>query len=188
MLKRLGCVLLMLAALSGCQSISKEELKALNAKAEHADALRQENEGLKADIELLSQQTLVEQNVDDLKVTMQQEVLFNPSSFKISKEGRKILKQVVNVLAGLDENKRINIVGHTDNMPVHKKWRQQFMDNWDLSARRAAEVARFFIWGYGIAPERISVTGRAHVQPVASNDTKEGRAKNRRIELFIVSE
>jgi len=206
MLKSLGLLFLILSVLTGCQNISKEELEALNARAEQLQvkaealeeeqmalqmeqkALEEENETLKTDIEALSQQVQVEQSKGDLKVTMQQEVLFNLGSFGLSQNGAVVLKQVADVLANLDENKRINIVGHTDDLPVHKKWRDKFVDNWDLSARRAAEVARYFIWGHGIAPERIAVVGRAHTQPVASNDSEENRAMNRRIELFIVTE
>ena len=191
-MKRLGFVFLSLLVLSGCQSISKEEYDALNMRADQlqdkADALQVENSALRADLDALSQQVQVEQNKGDIKVTLQEAVLFNSSSFEISKGGRDILKQVVQVLSGMDASKKLNIVGHTDNMPVHRKWHDHFVDNWDLSARRAAEVARYFIWGHGIAPERIAIVGKAHVQPVAGNDTKEGRAMNRRIELFIVSE
>ena len=69
---------------------------------------------------------------------------------------------------------------HSDNRPVSEKWHNQFIDNWDLSARRAAAIARHLIWGYGLKPENISVTGRAFVEPVADNATEEGRAKNPR--------
>jgi len=199
MLKNVGFILLALTVLTACQNVSKEELDALNARAtqlqvkaeklqEEQKTLEAENETLKANIEALSEQVQVEQSKGDLKVTMQQNVLFNLGSYDLSKEGRAILKQVVDVLANLDENKRINIVGHTDDVPVHKKWRDKFVDNWDLSARRAAEVARYLIWGYGISPERIAVVGRAHTQPILANDSDENRAMNRRIELFIVTE
>ena len=76
--------------------------------------------------------------------------------------------------------------GSSDNVPVSKKWRSQFSDNWDLSSRRAGEVARYLIWGTGFPRENITVSGRADVEPVASNNTKEGQAQNRRIEIFIL--
>ena len=201
MLQRLFLTLLLLAILAGCQNLSKEDLQALQARADRADQLEQENAQLKQERESLSKsvyelesqleqeiadkQILIEQNAQTgiIKVTMQQDILFPSGSFEIDQEGAaSMLRKVV---ASLDGNNKLRIVGHTDNLPVSRDLRDKFSDNWDLSARRAGEVARFLIWGTGFPAENIEVVGRAHVEPVASNDTPEGRAKNRRIELFI---
>jgi len=233
MYKYFSIILLAAITLSGCQSISDEELEALTVRANKAQflqvekdklliekkSLSKENEQLLAEKddleatllqlnkqleqEIASEQVQVEHLMptrssnksspiqmtriksDNIKITMQQAILFPSGSYKLGKSGRSVLKKVAAALQGLDDKHQVRIVGHTDNMPVSKKWRDQFVDNWDLSARRAAEIARYMIWGYGFPPESISVVGRAHVQPVASNKSEEGRAKNRRIELFI---
>ncbi len=187
--------------LTSCQSISKEELQVLQAKAERVDQLEKKNTQLQQERtslvksvqqlneqlaqEVQDKQLLIEQSTQTgvIKVTMPQDILFPSGSFKIDQENAAdILRKVV---TSLDGKNKLRIVGHTDNLPVSKKWRDKFSDNWDLSARRAGEVARFLIWGTGFPAENIEVVGRADVEPVASNDTPKGRAQNRRIELFI---
>ncbi len=200
----IGITILAMFILSGCQSISDEELEVLQARAAKAEQLQVENEKLKQskaslqqsvaelnkqlEQEITAKQVLIEQNEQTgaIKVTMQQDILFSSGSYKIDQEGAAdILKKVVESIDNNDGQVMLRIVGHTDNLPVAKKWRKQFSDNWDLSARRAGEVARYLTWGLGFPRENITVAGRADVEPVASNDTPEGRAKNRRIELFI---
>lgn len=204
MKKYIGMTLLAMFILSGCQSISDQELEALNARAAKAEQLQAENEKLKQskvslqqsvaelnkqlEQEVTAKQVLIEQNEQTgvIKVTLQQDILFSSGSFKIDQIGAAdILKKVIESIDNKDGQIMLRIVGHTDNLPVAKKWRNQFSDNWDLSARRAGEVARYLTWGLGFPRENITVAGRADVEPVASNDTAEGRTKNRRIELFI---
>ncbi len=201
MIQRIGYVILAALLLTGCQNISKEDLQALQTRADKVDQLEQENTLLKQERESLAQsisqlnsqleqeirekQLLIEQHAQTgtIKITMQQDILFPSGSFEIDQEGAAdMLRKVVSSLDG--ENK-LRIVGHTDSLPVTKKWRDKFSDNWDLSARRAGEVARFMIWGAGFPPANIEVVGRAHMEPIADNASEEGRALNRRIELFI---
>ncbi|OIP98572.1 MAG: hypothetical protein AUK35_10865 [Zetaproteobacteria bacterium CG2_30_46_52] len=198
---KITAISLFIAALvlTGCQNISKQDLEALQAKAasyeEQSQQLQAENGQLKQTVDALKQrlaeeieanQVLVEQSAQgDIKVTMQQAILFPSASFKIDDAGYAVLQKVADSLRNLNSDQHIQVIGHSDTMPVHAKWRDMFTDNWDLSARRAGQVARHLIWGQGFAPEMISVVGKAHTVPVASNDTEEGRAQNRRIEIFI---
>jgi len=76
---------------------------------------------------------------------------------------------------------RIRIEGHTDSMPIHSA---KFPSNWELSAARAVSVARYF-QGMGLPPERIAATGLGEFHPIADNATAEGRAKNRRVDIFL---
>ncbi len=82
---------------------------------------------------------------------------------------------------------RIIIEGHTDNIPVSPTADTQFKDNMDLSFLRAKAVARIFT-EQGIVPDRVSVIGYGDTRPIVSNETREGRAKNRRIEIKLVPE
>lgn len=185
--------------LSACQNISKEELSALKSEkstlAMEKSALEAKNIALQQTIselnlrlaeEISEKQVLIEQSAQgDVRVTLQQSILFDSASFEIDAQGYAVLQKVADSMLNLSHDQNILIIGHTDNMPVSKKWRDMFTDNWDLSARRAGQVARHLIWGQGFAPATISVVGKAHTQPIASNDTEEGRAQNRRIEIFI---
>jgi chemotaxis protein MotB len=81
---------------------------------------------------------------------------------------------------------KIRIVGHTDNDPLRFKSRRWYRSNWELSGARASSVARFFQHEIGIAPERMETMGLAYTQPIASNETAEGKAKNRRVEIILV--
>ena len=187
---------------TGCQSVSDEELEYLNTRALQAEQQEKENKKLKEaqksliegiqllnkqlEKEVAKKQVSIEENktTGGIKVTLQEAILFPSNTYEIDQEGAADILRKLS--SGLDKNNtNIQIVGHTDNLPITKKWRDKFSDNWDLSARRAGEVARFLIWGTGYPKEKITVIGRADVEPVGSNNTEEGRAKNRRIEILI---
>jgi chemotaxis protein MotB len=78
----------------------------------------------------------------------------------------------------------IRIEGHTDNVPIHTA---RFDSNWELSTARATEIIKLFIAKYDIAPNRLSASGYGEYYPVASNDTPEGRAQNRRVDLVLLN-
>ncbi len=123
--------------------------------------------------------------IDAVKVIMPQTVLFASGSTHISPAGRSVLARIAEGLKRASGNGLIRIVGHSDSRPVIGKLRSHFTDNWDLSAARAAAVARVFIWGENISKKRIRVEGVADVEPAASDAIAAGRAKNRRIEIFV---
>jgi len=79
---------------------------------------------------------------------------------------------------------RIRIEGHTDNIPIHNA---RFDSNWELSTARATEITKLFITKYSMAPRRLSASGYGEYYPVASNDTPQGRATNRRVDLVILA-
>ena len=78
---------------------------------------------------------------------------------------------------------RIRIEGHTDNVPIHNS---RFTDNWELSTARSTELVRLLIMKYGYAAERLSAAGYAEYHPVASNDSIETRAQNRRVDIVVL--
>jgi chemotaxis protein MotB len=77
----------------------------------------------------------------------------------------------------------IRIEGHTDNVPIHT---EQFDSNWELSTARATELAKFFILRHAFSAVRLSASGYAEFHPVASNETAEGRAVNRRVDIVVL--
>jgi len=123
-------------------------------------------------------------SAEGVRVTLPQSVLFASGSTEINEEGRKVLASVAEAaLKGSEEN--VRIVGHSDALPVGGELKNRFTDNWELSAARAASVARVLVWGEGVDQGRILVEGRGAAEPVADNATAEGRDQNRRIEIFI---
>lgn len=78
----------------------------------------------------------------------------------------------------------IRLEGHTDNVPIHN---EEFASNWDLSSWRAIEVMNLLIGRFKIAPERLSVVGYGQLRPVADNNSPQGRAANRRVDIVILS-
>jgi chemotaxis protein MotB len=78
----------------------------------------------------------------------------------------------------------MRIEGHTDNVPIHNA---HFDSNWELSAARASDLIKVLVVRYGFAPNRLSAAGYAEFHPVAPNDTAEGRARNRRVDIVILN-
>lgn len=108
-------------------------------------------------------------------------VLFAPGRAELQPESLDVLRAVANTLK--DEPFKLEITGHTDDVPIRSG---QFASNWELSAVRATSVVRLLA-DNGIAADRLYAIGREASQPVASNATAEGRARNRRVELMILS-
>jgi len=120
-----------------------------------------------------------------LTVNMLDEILFDSGKTTIKPEGIEVLERVGMILLDV-EDRAIAIEGHTDNVPIGPGLGKKYATNWELSAARATNVARYLQEKIGINPGLLSATGYGEYQPVASNETEEGRAKNRRIEIVLV--
>jgi chemotaxis protein MotB len=119
-----------------------------------------------------------------LTLNILDKVLFDLGSATLAPDGKAILQKVAKVL-GQFPGRRIEVVGHTDNVPIHNRTAEGFTDNWSLSAGRALAAVRFLIES-GVAPVRCIAAGAGEFQPVADNGAPEGRSKNRRIEVIIL--
>lgn len=108
-------------------------------------------------------------------------VLFDSGEATLKDSGAQTLVEVAQVLASIG-GRQFQVAGHTDSVPISSR---RFPSNWHLSTTRAVTVARYLI-EQGIPAERISAAGYADTQPVDTNDTEEGRARNRRIEIQLV--
>ena len=161
---------------------TQEELAELQRQRQAAEnrleAFRQLNEKL---AELIAAGDLEVYIRNGLPViALPSEVLFAVGKAELSAKGLRSLEKVGEALASMT-NQRIQVSGHTDNQPTKKsKW----TDNWQLSTERALTVTRFLI-ERGVMPEHLSAAGYAEFDPVAKN-TKNGRQKNRRIELVLL--
>ena len=118
-----------------------------------------------------------------LHLSVLNRILFPIGSAEINEEGTGILNRVGQILKGV-EGKRIQVEGHTDNVPV-RPTAGRFRDNWELSTLRATTVVRYLEAQVGLDPTLLSAVGFSKYQPVASNGTSKGRQQNRRIEIVI---
>jgi chemotaxis protein MotB len=116
-----------------------------------------------------------------IEVEINTSILFSSGSAQLSGQAQPVLRELADKLQPLSNI--IHVEGFTDNVPINNF---EFVSNWELSAARAASVVHLFT-RLGIDPQRLAAVGYGEYRPVASNDTPEGRAKNRRVVLVIMS-
>jgi chemotaxis protein MotB len=164
-----------------------DELSQKAEKAEKLEKATQTYEDLqkKLEREIREGQVQIKEMKDRLTVTMVDQILFPSGSAKVGKKGKEVLDKVVSILKDV-KDKRIQIEGHTDNVPIVSSLKKRFPTNWELSTARATEVVRYLQENGGIDPHLLSATGYSEYMPVAPNDTEEGKHKNRRIEIVLL--
>lgn len=124
----------------------------------------------------------IEQRDGKVYVSMENKLLFSSGSWAVGLEGRKAVQQLGAVLAN-NPDIAILIEGHTDNVPFQGNG--QILDNWDLSTKRATAIVTILRENAAINAENLTAAGRGQFAPIATNETPEGRAKNRRIEVIL---
>ena len=113
---------------------------------------------------------------------MSDQVLFEPGQAELRPEGRHVVDKLAAAIGRLPN--KLGVEGHTDNVPISGR----YPSNWELSTARATTVLRELIEHHGISAARLSAAGYADERPVAANDTAEGRAANRRVELVVLAD
>jgi len=177
------------AGLQQKQQALKTQLAATQGKLAQRElevhSLHDTYEGLVGDLqaEVADGQVEIEQLREGLRVKLSQAVLFPVGSADLSRAGRAVLAKVAARLASQDY--KIEVQGHTDNVPIRGVLAKRYPTNWELAGARAARVVRLMV-ERGITPERLKAVSYAATRPVASNDSEEGRARNRRIEIRLL--
>lgn len=115
-------------------------------------------------------------------IEISDKMLFNSGKFAVTENAKLILGKVASVLNAHPDIEFI-VEGHTDNVPIHNAC---IDDNWDLSVKRATSVVRILEKQYGMKPSRMTASGHGEYLPVATNETDEGRALNRRTRITIL--
>jgi chemotaxis protein MotB len=123
----------------------------------------------------------IEMGNDGLVISLREAGFFASGSAITKPQTQEILRRISTAINRTPYNLRIE--GHTDNVPIHNA---QFDSNWELSTARATSIARLLLAMKTIRADRLSAAGYAEFHPVASNDTDEGRARNRRVDLVIL--
>jgi chemotaxis protein MotB len=155
-----------------------------------AEEQRKQNEQMQTMVKNLTQvmaslvkngQVSVSQSNRGVVLDINASTLFEPGEAELQPAAVRTLSSVAQIL--IQNQQAIEVEGHTDDVPIYTP---QFPSNWELSAVRASSVVRLFI-EKGVAAERLTAVGKASYQPVASNDTAEGRTRNRRVTVTILA-
>lgn len=132
--------------------------------------------------QLASGEIELERAREGLRMNLPQEVLFAPGSAALLPAGRTALEPVAARLVALGY--RVEVMGHSDDRPIEGALAEQFPTNWELAGARASSVVRA-LQELGVDPDLLSAVSFGPYQPLASNETAEGRAQNRRIEIRL---
>ena len=186
---KLVLVFFLTLSLAGCTFIFQ---KGRRSDLQKIDELSAQLEELSRAKGLLEQK--LGQEIDDKQVKLQMmekglvitvvgDLLFDSGKAKIKAEAFPLLDKVSAVLKDNMSQFNVGIEGHTDNIPIKNSgWKS----NWELSSARGLSVLHYLINDQGISPERLSAIGYGEYRAVASNETKDGRKQNRRVEIVIL--
>ena len=153
---------------------------AVNRKDSVTFALVNSLKGALGDLNDEDVQISVEKGV--VYVNLSDKLMFRPGSAYVSKDAKAVLGKVAKIMQA-KPTLEILVEGHTDTDPIATEC---ISDNWELSARRATNIVRVLQNDFEIAPERMTAAGRGEYVPVANNETREGRAANRRTRIVVL--
>lgn len=117
-----------------------------------------------------------------LVITLNQTAFFHSGAAEFDPAMYPTLGKIAEAIARIDNP--IRLEGHTDSLPIHN---ERFQNNWELSSARSIAVLELLAARFEIAPDRMAVAGYADTAPVSSNDTEEGRARNRRVDIVVLN-
>jgi chemotaxis protein MotB len=164
----------------------KENLAQLKQKSQEEEAASNTYQDLLKEMkaEIAQGEITITELKGKLTMDVVDKILFASGEAKVKKEGLAVLKRVVDILKNMND-KNIRIEGHTDNVQITDRLAKIYPTNWELSSARALNVTRY-LQEQGIDPQILSATAFGEYQPLAENDTPEGRAKNRRIAIILL--
>ena len=166
--------------------LSQEKLAVQKKEGEISDLERTRSEIESSLKEQIAQKDIKLEEIEGrLKVTFVDKILFDSGSVTIKPKGQEVLLKLADSFRD-NEDQNIVVEGHTDDVQIGSALMDRFPTNWELSTARATAVVRFLQEKGNIAPQRLTASGFSFYQPVASNDTPEGRKQNRRIEIILV--
>ncbi|MDO7485975.1 flagellar motor protein MotB [Peribacillus frigoritolerans] len=156
------------------EKLGKNEQEELTEVQERVDAYIEKND--------LTDKLGTNLTEEGMLISIRENVLFESGVAEVRSENRKIAKEISDLLV-MDLPRNIIVSGHTDNIPIKN---YQYESNWDLSVMRSVNFMKLLLENKDLDPEMFSAKGHGEFKPVASNETKKGRAKNRRVEILIV--
>ena len=200
------CVLLLLCGaavlLSGCVSQGKyddleskyttlqrqnTELQGQNTQLQQASAAQAARSA--ADIAALQKEidagkVHVSRLQNAIKYTVNSDLLFRSGSWEMSPQGQEIIAKLVPQLAPFQQSKLV-VNGYTDNAPIGRALQRQGITSNEMLSQKRAEAVMEYLIAHGVKPDMIAAQGHGEADPIAANDTAQGRAQNRRVELTL---
>jgi chemotaxis protein MotB len=174
----------------GCSGLSglREENLLLSQSLQELESKYAELENGKRSLEESLQGTGASVRIKDgqIAVTLPASVFFNSGQSTLKKKAKSSLAKVCNAIKNDFPYGTIRVEGHTDSDPI-KRTRSLYGSNWELSAKRAANVLHFLVGNCGLDSKRLYIAGFGEYQPIASNNTKKGKKQNRRVEIVILA-
>jgi chemotaxis protein MotB len=167
--------------LAGCVS-----QQTYQAQVQKTDALQQKYDQLNQQMstEIAANELHIERLQNALRVTVNDQLLFPSGDWQMPADAQQSIAKIAKILAPMQQTK-IAVNGYTDNVPIGPGlMRQGITSNLILSQKRAENVAQFMI-SQGVNPSLVSTQGFGDANPIASNDTADGRAQNRRVEIVL---
>ncbi|HEY8657621.1 MAG TPA: OmpA family protein [Hanamia sp.] len=168
---------------------SQKDLLMQQKRLQQLQALLQQQKTQSEDLKNKMAEALKGFNSNDLSVyqkdgkvyvSLSENLLFPSGSAVVNPKGVDALSKLAAVL-NLNPDVSVNIEGHTDSIPIRGK----YQDNWDLSTARANSIVRVLVNNYKVNPKSVTSSGHSYFDPVATNSTSEGRAKNRRTDIIL---
>ncbi|MFH0738514.1 MAG: OmpA family protein [Candidatus Omnitrophota bacterium] len=182
-------IVFIISFLSGCTFIiqkgRRSDIQKIEELSRQLDDLNRARRILEENLrqEINDKQVKLQMMERGLVITVVGDVLFDSGKAKVRQEAMPILDKVYSVLKNNVPKLNVGIEGHTDNEQIKVSgWKS----NWELSTARALSVLHYLVDEKGISPARISAIGYGEYRPVTSNNTKEGRRLNRRVEIVIL--
>lgn len=182
-------VFIFIIGLSGCtlifQSGRKTDVEKIESLSGQLSELERAQKLLEERLkrEIADKEVRLEMAERGLVITFLADILFDSGKATIRSSAYSALDKVAQVLIENVEDMNVGIEGHTDNAPIKVSgWKS----NWELSAQRALSVLHYIVDERGVSGDRVSAIGYGEFHPIASNDIKEGRQSNRRVEIVIL--
>ncbi|HIE25926.1 TPA: chemotaxis protein MotB [Candidatus Poribacteria bacterium] len=170
----------------------KEEVSNLSQKVTKIEAEKEKKEeefkelqdSLQREIE--AKEITITQLKGKLTVNLMDKILFDSGKAVIKSDGKRVLDKISRLLLNKYPDRQIRVEGHTDNVPIIGALQSRFPTNWELSAARAIAAVRYLQEKNGVDPTRLAAVGFGQYHPIDTNDTSEGKARNRRIEIVLL--
>lgn len=184
-----GLIVFLTVTLSGCvfvfQKGRRSDTQRIEELSQQVDDLNRAKKMLEDRLgsEIQDKQVTLKLMEKGLVITVVGDLVFDSGKAKIRPQAYSVLNKVAVFLNESMPQFNVGIEGHTDNVPIkHSGWKS----NWELSSARALSVLHYLVKKEGVSPSRLSAIGYGEYRPVTTNDTKEGRLANRRVEIVIL--